>query len=79
MSDVVVDDSESVDVVDESKMPLLVESPGFVTDDPNIDSEYSDYPNQGKIDRFDLDPGEVAGELTRPEDLIDAPRPGEVV
>jgi hypothetical protein len=73
MSDVVVDDSESVDVVDESKLLPLVESPGILADDPTVESDHSEYPNQGKIDRFDLDADEVPGEQTRPEDLVDAP------
>jgi hypothetical protein len=70
MTDVIVDDSESVDAVDETKLMPLVESPGFLADDPNLAGEHSEYPNQGKIDRFDPEGDEVPGEVSRPEDLV---------
>ncbi|HEY4569222.1 MAG TPA: hypothetical protein VIH10_07145 [Kribbella sp.] len=78
MSDVVpVDESQSVDVLDESMLLPLSDSAGALADDPNLESEHSEFPNQGKLDVFDLEPDEVPGEETRPQDAVLSPEEDE--
>jgi hypothetical protein len=73
MTDVIVDDSESVDAVDETKLLPLSQSPGVLADDPEAASEHAEFPNQGKVDKFERELDEVAGQQTRPDDSVKSP------
>jgi hypothetical protein len=70
MSDVVVDDSQSVDVVNENDLLPLSESPGVLADDPAVAGEHAEFPNQHKVDVFEPELDEVAGQETRPDDVV---------
>lgn len=73
MSEVVVDDSQSADVLDESKLLPLIESAGVMADDPDVDSDHSEFANKGNIDKFALEPDAVPGAETRPDDSVLSP------
>jgi hypothetical protein len=80
MSEVVVDSSQSVDVLDESTLLPLSESSGVMADDPELVSEHSEFSGEGKIDEFaDLEPDEVPGEDTRPDDSVKSPEDDQFV
>jgi hypothetical protein len=74
MSDVVPDDSsQSVDVLDEDTLLPLSESAGVKGDDPAAETESAEYPNQGKVDKFELEPDEEPGVETRPDEDVRSP------
>ena len=68
MSEVVVDSSQSVAVLDESTLLPLSKSAGVKADDPGLDSEFAK--PVGNSDPFDLQPDEVPGQETRPDDAV---------
>ncbi|MFI7068114.1 hypothetical protein ACIBL3_44490 [Kribbella sp. NPDC050124] len=68
MSEVVVDSSESVDVLDESTLLPLSESAGMLADDPALDSEFAE--PGGNSDEVAFEPGEEPGQETRPDDAV---------
>jgi hypothetical protein len=68
MSEVVVDSSQSVDVLDESTLLPLSKSAGVMADDPALDSEFAE--PLGNIDKTALEPGEEPGQETRPDDAV---------
>jgi len=68
MSEVVVDSSQSVDVLDESTLLPLSQSAGVMADDPALDSEFAE--PLGNSDEVALEPGEVPGQETRPDEAV---------
>jgi len=68
MSEVVVDSSQSVDVLDERTLLPLSESAGVLGDDPGLDSEFAE--PHGNSDETALEPGEEPGQATRPDDAV---------
>ena len=68
MSEVVVDSSQSVDVLDESTLPPLSQSAGVLADDPALDSEFAE--PRGNSDEVALEPGEEPGQETRPDEAV---------
>ena len=68
MSEVVVDSSQSVDVLDESTLLPLGESAGVLADDPALDNEFAE--PVGNSDPTTLEPGEVPGQETRPDEAV---------
>jgi|SoiMethySBSTD1v2_1073268.scaffolds.fasta_scaffold1440145_2 hypothetical protein len=68
MSEVVVDSSQSVDVLDESTLLPLSQSAGVLADDPALDSESAE--PVGNSDEVALEPGEEPGQATRPDDAV---------
>jgi hypothetical protein len=68
MSEVVIDSSQSVDVLDESTLLPLSKSVGVMADDPGLDSEFAK--PVGNSDPFDLQPEEEPGRETRPDDVV---------
>ncbi|MGW1346660.1 hypothetical protein ACWCOV_36795 [Kribbella sp. NPDC002412] len=68
MSEVVVDSSQSVDVLDESTLLPLSQSEGVLADDPALDSEFAE--PGGNSDEVALAPGEEPGQETRPDDAV---------
>ena len=68
MSEVVVDSSQSVDVLDERMLLPLGESAGVLADDPALDSEFAE--PVGNSDTVALEPGEVPGQETRPDEAV---------
>jgi hypothetical protein len=68
MSEVVVDSSQSVEVLDEGTLLPLRESAGVLADDPALDSEFAE--PLGNSDEVALEPGEELGQETRPDDAV---------
>lgn len=68
MSEVVVDSSQSVDVLDESTLLPLSESPGMLADEPALDNEFAE--PGGNSDEAALEPGEEPGQETRPDEAV---------
>ena len=68
MSEVVVDSSQSVDVLDESTLLPLSQSAGVLADDPALDSEFAE--PHGNSDEVALATGEEPGQETRPDDAV---------
>ena len=68
MNEVVLDSSQSVDVLDESALLPLSQSAGVMADDPALDSEFAE--PVGNSDTVALEPGEVPGQETRPDDAV---------
>ena len=68
MSEVVVDSSQSVEVLDESRLLPLGESAGLLADDPALDSEFAE--PLGNSDEVAFEPGEEPGQETRPDDAV---------
>ena len=68
MSEVVVDSSQSVDVLDERTLLPLGESAGVLADDPALDSEFAE--PRGNSDEVALEPGEEPGQATRPDEAV---------
>jgi hypothetical protein len=64
----VIDDSQSVEVLDESTLIPLGESEGVLADDPDTDrdGDHEEFNDAGNVDEFDLAPGEVPGQDTMP-------------
>jgi hypothetical protein len=68
MSEVVVDSSQSVDVLDESTLLPLSQSAGVMADDPALDSEFAE--PLGNSDEVAVEPGEEPGQETRPDEAV---------
>jgi hypothetical protein len=68
MSEVVVDSSQSVDVLDESTLLPLSQSAGVMADDPALDSEFAE--PLGNSDEVALESGEEPGQETRPDEAV---------
>ena len=68
MSEVVVDSSQSVDVLDESTLLPLGKSAAVLADDPALDSEFAE--PRGNSDEVALEPGEEPGQETRPDEAV---------
>lgn len=68
MSEVVLDSSQSVDVLDEWALLPLSQSAGVMADDPALDSEFAE--PGGNSDEVALEPGEEPGQETRPDDAV---------
>jgi hypothetical protein len=70
-----VDDSQSVEALDESTLLPLAESPGVLADDPDLDSEddHQPFPDPGFVDDLPIAPDQVPGQDVMPgQDVIPA-------
>jgi hypothetical protein len=68
MTEVVVDTSQSDEVLDESTLLPLSDSPGVMADDPALGDEFAE--PVGNSDPFEVEPGEEPAQETRPDEAV---------